>query len=223
MLVRSFSQTVASDPAATTASSATATAGVSPSFTPDAATFRRRCLTCGKCGGQRIAAWQSGGHLCHRRRSRTRVALEAAQDYSLGDGVNARTDVRWRSWRGVFFLIAKLRECLCGERWPPAAGFVQNEAEPIDVTSYRRAAAGELLRCHVRGRAGNFAIDRCTRGSDGQAEVGDPGTAVTIDHDVRRLQIAMQHARRMRRGKTRGKLPRHIERLLVREVADALQ
>ena len=59
--------------------------------------------------------------------------------------------------------------------------------------------AGELLGRHVGRRAG-AARPRSRRASHGQAEVGDARAAVAVDHDVGRLQVAVQDALVVRRG-----------------------
>jgi hypothetical protein len=56
----------------------------------------------------------------------------------------------------------------------------------------------------------------------GEAEVHDPDTPAAIEHDVRGLQIAVQHAVRVRGGQSRTDLPGDVERLLEWHSADAL-
>ena len=44
---------------------------------------------------------------------------------------------------------------------------------------------------------------------------------MTVDHDVRRLQVAMQHSFLVRRSQPGRKLSRDIERFLIGKVSDA--
>src|SRR5437763_1167861 len=56
---------------------------------------------------------------------------------------------------------------------------------------------GRLLGGHVAGRPHDLAA-RCQPlaflDTLGEAEVGDPGPAVAVDQDVRRLEVAVDHA-----------------------------
>ena len=60
-------------------------------------------------------------------------------------------------------------------------------------------------------------------GQAGQAEVGDADAAVRVEHHVGRLEIAVQHAAVVRRGKAGADLPRDLGGPLFREAPDALQ
>ena len=85
------------------------------------------------------------------------------------------------------------------KRRPAGEHLVENRAQAIDVAgrSELTATAGGLLRGHVARRAENRAGERQIRvGLDplGQAEIGHVRPAVVVDQDVRRLQIAVQHA-----------------------------
>ena len=100
------------------------------------------------------------------------------------------------------------------ERAPAGEELVEHEAERVDVAPRRDLAAGELLGRHVGRRAGAQRLRRPTRR---QAEVGDADPAAAVEHDVRRLQIAMEHAAVVRGGESRADLPRELERALLRE------
>ena len=57
----------------------------------------------------------------------------------------------------------------------------------------------------------------------GQAEVGDSSAAAAVDHHVGRLQVAMQNALIVGRGKAGAELARDLQRLLVGQAADPPQ
>ena len=95
------------------------------------------------------------------------------------------------------------------------------EAERVDVGLDRRRAAGELLGRHVLRRAGARRLD--VAGGDGEAEVGDADVAVAVDHHVRRLEIAMQHAALVRGGDAGAELARDVDGLVLRQAADPAQ
>src|SRR6185503_1502002 len=104
-------------------------------------------------------------------------------------------------------VLLALRDQL-GERLPlegPATGeeLVEDEAERVDVAARRDLAAGELLGRHVGRRARAQRLAR----RPGEAEVGDPDLAAAVEHDVRRLQIAVDDAAVVRRGESRANLP----------------
>ena len=56
-----------------------------------------------------------------------------------------------------------------------------------------------------------------------QPEVHDADLAVTVDHDVRGLEVTMQHAFRMRRCESGAQLARDLDALVDRQSADSLQ
>ena len=85
----------------------------------------------------------------------------------------------------------------------------------------RRRLAGELLRRHVLRRAGDAGAGVGADRRD--AEVGDADVAVAVDHHVGRLQVAMQHAALVRRGDAGAQLPRELDRLVLRDAADAAE
>ncbi len=79
---------------------------------------------------------------------------------------------------------------------PVAQQFVQRGAQPVNVAARVRALAQGLLRTHVRRRSDHHAGDRKRAahiGARGKAEVQHE-EAVAVDHQVQRLEIAMDHA-----------------------------
>ncbi len=59
--------------------------------------------------------------------------------------------------------------------------------------------------------------------SAGEAEVGDADAAVRVEHDVGRLEIAVQHAEVVRGGEAGADLARDLGGPLLGEAADPLQ
>src|SRR5262245_66254816 len=99
------------------------------------------------------------------------------------------------------------------ERFATRVELVEDEAQGVDVASDRRPRSRELLGRHVRGRSGDVSLNLGV-GRDRETEVRDPRAAPTVDHDVRRLQIAMQHALVVRGGEPRAELAGDLERLV---------
>ena len=54
-------------------------------------------------------------------------------------------------------------------------------------------------------------------------EVGDADVAVAVDHHVGRLQIAVEHAALVRGGDAGAELARELDRLVLRDAADAAE
>ena len=80
---------------------------------------------------------------------------------------------------------------------------------------------GKLLRRHVGRRAGQAG--RLDLGASSQPEVGQPHAPPAVDHDVGRLEIAVEHPLVVGSGQPGAQLPRHLGRLVRRQAADAPQ
>jgi len=80
----------------------------------------------------------------------------------------------------------------------------QDESERVDVGLDRGRFAPQLLGRHVLRRAG--AHRRGIARGDGEPEVGDADVAVSVEHHVRRFQVAMHHAAFVRGGETGAQL-----------------
>jgi len=102
--------------------------------------------------------------------------------------------------------------------WFTSENFVQNQAQRINVTAPRYFPAGSLLGRHV-GRRSAANVHYFT-GYARQAEVGDTQLALPVEHDVTRLQIAVQHAFIVRGGQAGAELAGDFQRLVRRQPPD---
>ena len=109
-------------------------------------------------------------------------------------------------------------------RRAPGDDAVQRRAEPIDVGApvERHDAADRLLGRHERGRAGDrVRARRVALELARQAEVHDVGVlaavAALFDHDVRRLQVAVDEAEPVRRVNGIGDVVHDRDLLLQRQ------
>jgi hypothetical protein len=58
---------------------------------------------------------------------------------------------------------------------------------------------------------------------DRQPEIGDTDRPSAVDHDIGRLQIAVQYTKSMGLGQSRAGLVCNLKRLVRRQPSDALQ
>ena len=100
---------------------------------------------------------------------------------------------------------------------------VEHQPQRVDVAACRDLAPGLLLRRHVGGRAASQIADRDLFRERGQAEVGDAHLAPAVDHDVGRLQVAMQDPALVRGGESRADLSCELDGFVLRQPADAPQ
>ena len=100
---------------------------------------------------------------------------------------------------------------------------VEDEPDGVDVAAGRGLAPRELLGGHVGGspRPGLVAVDRARQA--GQAEVCDAHVAAPVEHDVLRLEVAMDHSFVVGGGHPGAELPRDLHGLVTRQVADPAQ
>ncbi len=117
-------------------------------------------------------------------------------------------------------LLEQLRQRLGFEGASAGEDFVEDEAERVDIAPDGDLLSAQLLGRHIGRRAGPNVRDLADRR---QAEVHDPDPARAVEHDVRRLQIAVQHAALVRGGESRADLPRDLEPLVFRQPADAAE
>src|ERR1019366_8200225 len=99
----------------------------------------------------------------------------------------------------------------------------EHQAKRVDVALHRDFSSGELLGRHVgRGAVANlFARDFV--GERGKAEISYNDVASAVEHDVGRLQIAMQNALGVSRGEAGAQLARYFDRFVGRQAADSAQ
>ena len=109
-----------------------------------------------------------------------------------------------------------------GERGLAGEHLVEHESERVDVGLDRRRLVIEELGRHV-GRRARQRMPARFLDQRGEAEVRQPDLAPAVDHHVRGLQIAMEHALVVRRGQPRAQLARHVDRGVMRQPADSPQ
>ena len=77
------------------------------------------------------------------------------------------------------------------------------------------------MYCGVPAKAPDVVGPRHPRG--GNPEIGDADVPFAVDHHVGRLEIAVQHAAFVRGGDAGAQLARELDRLVLRDPADASQ
>ena len=110
------------------------------------------------------------------------------------------------------------------ERRSAGEHFVQNQAQRINVSAVIDRFSADLLRGHVLRRSNHragHARQRFHRARD--AEVHDLYVAVRVDHDIFRLQIAVNDSLRVRFFESRANLQRQIYGLALRQAAKAVE
>ena len=134
----------------------------------------------------------------------------------LGHVLALRVD---RRRRGVDDLVQQLDEVAGAERPDAGQQLVHHRAERIQVRVMRELEALHLLGRHVRRAAGDAFDARDLRIRDQRdAEVDDAHVGILREHDVRRLDVAMDHAARMRVVQRLGALEHDLD-----DVVDAQQ
>jgi len=98
----------------------------------------------------------------------------------------------------------------------------EQQADGIQIGLRGRPAGDELLRRLVRRRARDLAA-AVVVDETGESEIGDADLPPAIEHHVRRLQVAMEDAAIVRRGKAGADLSNNLDRPVRREAADAAQ
>jgi hypothetical protein len=117
-------------------------------------------------------------------------------------------------------LVGDRRQVLAGEGFPVRQHLVEDDPERKDVAPAVHGSAGHLLRGHVVRRAEELARRRQIRGGDlGDAEVRDLHLAVGGDHDVRRLDVAVDDPFPVGVVERLGDLPNDVGDLIGRELA----
>jgi hypothetical protein len=99
--------------------------------------------------------------------------------------------------RGFAFLLDRdAEQGVPFEGQPSRQHLEENDPEGVEVRARSRLLALHLLGRHVLGRADEDvgAGDALALDGPGDAEVHDPGVAVPVDHDVLRLEVAVDDA-----------------------------
>ena len=179
--------------------------------------LRRRRLASRERGGQRIAARQRGGHRERRGGTTIGLGLQTAENGPLDRRVERTHHAGRRGDRSVFVLTDELRHRRRGKRAAAREELIDDEAQRKDVAPGGDLASEELLGRHVRRRARTDILDPPNRG---QAEVHHAHSAGAVEHDVGRLQIAMDDAALMGGGESRAQLARDVGGFVFRESAN---
>ncbi len=105
----------------------------------------------------------------------------------------------------------------------PFAGeeFVEHQAQRVNVAFGADARAFQLLRRHVGGGAVAHLGAGKLIGNRGQSEIHDDDFAALVDHDVLRLEVAMNHAAIVRRRKSGAELAGGLDCLVRGQSPDA--
>ena len=101
--------------------------------------------------------------------------------------------------------------------------FIQHQAQRINVAAHGDFFSGQLFGRHVGRSAAAHFVAADVVGDSRQAKIGDHDLAAAVEHDVGRLQVAMQNALGVGRGQSGAKLARDVERFVRRQPADAPQ
>jgi len=111
------------------------------------------------------------------------------------------------------------------ERKPTREQPVEDHAEGVDVARRGHGLSGRLLGRHVGGGADQRSGlgQRVRTGDPRDAEVGDLGSALPVEDDVRRLQVAVDEVVLVRVREPIGDLRRDPLRLRVGERGRRLQ
>ena len=149
------------------------------------------------------------------------MEFEAAKDDAFDQGIEVANQRRGVGDRSLFPQFNQLREGGSLEGALAGQNFVEDEAERIDIAPGADFAASKLLRCHIgwRARADFRSLDG--RGDAGESKVGDANLSGSIEHDVCRLQVAVNHAAFVCCRKTRANLPRDLRGLIRRKPTDS--
>ena len=198
--------------------------GRSPSFDPDAATISGEGVSpaaiaaasgsppgnaSASCATDAGRAFGSRSMQRRMRRSTTGSIPSRISDIALGVCVS--------------FCSPQFGKCRCREGLLAGVDLVQHQSQRVHVAADGCSLAGQLLRRHVGRRAGDLGRLGFVFHCNGQTEIGDADAAVPVEHDVGRLEVAMQHSAFMRGRKSGCKLPRDVQSLFVRQMPDALE
>jgi len=136
------------------------------------------------------------------------VLLERAQDKRREVGRQRRVELARVARRLALVLDADGERRVALERDAAGRHLVEDDAQRVDVGAGVDGLALDLLGAHVLGRPDHdpgpgdaFLFERA-----GDAEIHDAGGARLVDHDVLRLEVAVDDALRVGLGQTVGDL-----------------
>src|SRR5439155_7913608 len=173
--------------------------------------LERRC--------QWIAAGEDREELDRRARAFRGLPFEAFENRSVDRRVEARNEGRWS--RGDFIrALAGLDLGGSIGRPSPREHLVEHEAERVDVGPGRDLLARELLRGHVSGGAPLRLLPAERLRDSRKPEVRDAGSTPAVEHDVGRLQVAVNDPLNVRGREPGRDLTCEVEGLLLWKAAD---
>src|SRR6185436_17224070 len=124
-------------------------------------------------------------------RPRRGILLQTSSNHFLERRIYVGLDGRTRQ---NFSTVLREPPLLKGGRLKHALAneeLVNDQAERKNIRLRREGSADNLLRSHVRGRTRNLSCRAALRGHR-KSEIDDASMPATVDHDVGRLQIAVQ-------------------------------
>jgi hypothetical protein len=101
--------------------------------------------------------------------------------------------------------------------------FIQHQPERINVAAHGHFFSSQLFRRHVRRSAAAHLRASDIVGHSRQTKIRDHDLASSIEHDVGRLQIAMQNAFGVSGGQSGAELSRDFHRFVGWKPADTPQ
>ena len=183
-----------------------------------AAAVRHDASSCDALQRQRERGARRRGPQIVRHLARVPIAVggigrEGAREHRCGGAAHRRIH-RLRVRRRLTRRRQRIRESIALEEWPPAREHLEQDgAEAVDVASLIDRLAQHLLGRDVADRAGEAPAGRRGRRRGGrcrggeiqarQAEVENLRAVTGADHDVARLEVAMDDVPRVRGAQAR--------------------
>src|SRR5262245_26467556 len=119
-------------------------------------------------------------------------------------------DLGGGGWSLLLFFFANLGKAAAFERALPAIDFVKHQSKRVDVAPNGSAMTQELFRRHISRSAKNFKRLRLIVDGNGQTKIRNSDAAMSVDHDVRGLQVSMEHAALVGGSQTGHQLARNF-------------